>query len=67
MQTISILEKNKDYIVIKVPRKLMGRMNFAVEKLTESQALKILRIGMEEYKTKKTKKLASLYDLRHGN
>ena len=67
MQAISILEKNKDYIVIKVPRKLMGRMNFAIEELTESQALKILRIGMEEYKAKKTKKLASLYDLRHGN
>ena len=67
MQTISILEKNKDYIVIRVPRKLMDRMNFAAKELTESQALKILRIGMEEYKAKKTKKLTSLYDLRHGN
>ena len=45
----------------------MDRMNFAAKELTESQALKILRIGMEEYKAKKTKKLTSLYDLRHGN
>ncbi len=35
--------------------------------LTENEALKILRAGMQESKKGKTRKLASLRELRYGN
>ena len=66
--TISILERNKNYITVKIPRRMWSKFDF-IEKnqLTENEALKILRAGMQESKKGKTRKLASLRELRYGN
>ncbi|HLC94880.1 MAG TPA: hypothetical protein VJH89_00180, partial [Patescibacteria group bacterium] len=63
MQQVSIVHTTKNYVTFRVPRK------FFHEKivLSESDALAILRSGMREYRLGKTKKLASLKDLRNGN
>ena len=65
--SILVLEKTKNYIVIKIPRYFMDRINFGASKLVEDKALKILKAGMQEYKQGKTKIFASLKELRHGN
>ncbi|MDP3771953.1 MAG: hypothetical protein Q8Q94_01085 [bacterium] len=67
METIAVLEETKNYIVLKVPRSMMRRMDFGAEKLSERATLKILREGMSEYRAGKTKTLRSLRDLRYGN
>jgi len=67
MSSISVLERKKEYIVLKVPRKLLAGMSFVFEpkrELTETQALKILRAGMSEYRAGKTRTLSSLRDIR---
>lgn len=64
---ISIVEETKEYVVLKVPRRLLERANFSSFGLTENQAFTILKAGMREYKQGKTKPLRSLRDLRHGN
>ncbi|MBI4119078.1 MAG: hypothetical protein HY452_02340 [Parcubacteria group bacterium] len=65
---ISILETKKDYVVLKVPRRLMEKSNFQYySTLNESDALRILRAGMREYKQGRTKVLKSLRSLRHGD
>ena len=65
--TISILERNKKYITVKIPRRMWGRFDFSEKKkLTENEALKILRAGMQEYEKGKNKKLTSLRELRYG-
>lgn len=65
--SILVLEKIKNYIVIKIPRYFMDRINFGAPKLTKDKALKILKAGMKEYKQGKTKTLTSLKELRYGN
>lgn len=67
MNTISVLEKTKDFVVLKIPRRLMENMNFQKAALTEAEALKILRLGMTEYKAGKAKPLGSLRELRYGS
>ncbi|MDP3769526.1 MAG: hypothetical protein U1A23_04320 [Candidatus Sungbacteria bacterium] len=67
METISVIEETKSYVVLKVPRSMMRRAGFTTEILSEAVALKILRQGMSEYRAGKTKTLGSLRDLRHGN
>ena len=70
MNGVSILENRKEYVVLKVPRRLMRSISFSAEskkEITEAQALKILRAGMAEYAAGKTKALNSLRELRDGN
>mgnify|MGYP001582873435 CR=1 FL=1 len=64
---ISVLEAKKDYVVLKVPRRLIEKSEFEYSGFNENDALKILRAGMREYKQGKTKVLKSLRSLRHGN
>lgn len=66
MLQISIIKETKDYFLLKVPRPFMRQVNFDSMKLTETEALKILRGGMKEYRQKKTYPLQSLRSLR-GN
>ena len=65
--SISVLKTTKDYVVLKVPRELAKSAGLFEQELTESEALKILRSGIKEFRLGKTKKLNSLCDLRHGN
>jgi len=67
MLQVSIIGTTKDYVTIRIPRTLMRGFAHDEEVLSESQALKILRSGMREYRLGKTKKLTSLKDLRNGN
>lgn len=66
MNNIAILEKTKEYLVIKIPRRFFSEEVLDAS-LKEENALKILKAGMREYKEKKTKALNSLRDLRYGN
>ena len=61
------MEETKEYVVLKVPRRLLTGVGLSSFGLTEDQALKILKVGMREYEQGKTKPLRSLRDLRHGN
>ena len=65
--SITVLKTTKDYIVVRVPRELAKSAGLFEQGLTESEALKILRSGMKEYRLGKTKRLNSLRDLRYGN
>jgi hypothetical protein len=67
MNSISILEKTKEYVVLKVPRRFMDQVRFSQSGLTEEEALGILQAGMAEYRERKTKTLISLRALSHGN
>ena len=67
MRNLAVLEKTKEYLVIKVPRRLVRGIEFPEQQLTEAVAVKILRSGMREYRQGKTKALTSLRDLRHGD
>jgi len=67
IDAISVVEKTKDYIVVKIPRQLMDELHLRGPKFTAADALRVLRAGLLEYKAKKTKKLLSLRALRHGN
>lgn len=67
MQDISVLEETKNYVVIKVSRRLMGGDSLLKKKFTEDDALKILREGLLEHKRGKTKILNSLAELRDGD
>ncbi len=68
MSNISVLEKNKEYVVLRIPRKLLERADISYKNaLTETAALKVLRAGLLEYKQGKTRTLTSLRALRHGN
>ncbi|MDP3764618.1 MAG: hypothetical protein Q8Q95_03290 [bacterium] len=64
---ISVLETKKDYVVLKIPRRLIERSDFKYSIFNENDALKILRAGMREYKQGQTKILKSLRGLRHGD
>ena len=64
---ISILETKKDYVVLKVPRRLIEKSNFQYSVFNEDDALKILRAGMREYKQGRTKVLKSLRSLSRGD
>jgi len=64
MKTISVIEETKNYVILKVPRSIIRRGEFDAEKVSEKAALDILRRGMNEYRTRKTKVLGSLRDLR---
>lgn len=65
---ISILERTKDHIIVKISRRTLERFDLTQkDKLTEEEALKILRAGMLEYKKGGAKKLISLRELRYGN
>ena len=59
---ITVLRATKDYVVVKVPRELAKSAGLFEQELTESDALKILRSGVKEYRLGKTKKLNSLRD-----
>ena len=67
MNNISVLEKTKDYVVLKIPRRLLARLDSRRAEMTEDEALKILKSGVAEHRKGQTKVLASLRDLRHGN
>ena len=67
MSYISVLEKTKDYVVVKIPRRFLARLDRSADQLTESEALKILRSGMAEYRQGKTKTLLPLRKLRNEN
>ncbi len=67
MNTISILEKTKDFVVLKIPRRFLRDIDLENPALTEPEALRILRSGMAEYRAGKTKILGSLRNLRYGN
>lgn len=64
---ISVLETKKDYVVLKIPRRLIEKSEFEYSSFNESDALRILRAGMREYKQGKTKLLKSLRSLRYGD
>ncbi len=61
---ISVLETKKDYVVLKIPRRLIKKSDFEYPVFSEDDALKILRAGMREYKQGKTQVLKSLRSLR---
>ena len=67
MQAIAVVKETKNYVVLKVPRSMMRRVGLGMKYLSEEAALKILRQGMREYGTAKTKTLKSLRDLRYGD
>lgn len=67
MNTISVLEKTKTYVVVKIPRHFWARFSESKNTLTEDEALSIFKSGMAEYRKGKTKILTSLRILRHGN
>ncbi len=76
MKNISILEKTKDYVIVKLPSKLfrviekqtrLFKSFDIIEELSEAEALKILQTGMAEYRAGKTKVLNSLHSLRYGD
>lgn len=67
MHTISIVEKTKDYVMLKVPRHYIKWIGLTIPTLTEKRALRILKAGMREYAQGKTRPLKSLRDLRHGH
>jgi len=63
--SITILEKTRDYIVVRIPRKVLGGFRILEKNtLSASEALKILRSGMGEYRQGKTRVLTSLRNLR---
>ena len=62
MNTITVLSKTKKYTLIKVPNNMVGSI-IARPKLTEKEALRIMRAGMKEYRQGKTKILKSFQDL----
>lgn len=64
MPQISIISTTKEYITVRIPRVLMGRVVGVHDRLTEAGALKILQAGMKEYRAGKTKPLTSLRSLR---
>jgi len=64
---ISILEKTKDYVVLKIPRRLIGKIVLPKNQLSEADALRILKAGTAEYKHGKTRVLTSLRSLRNGD
>lgn len=66
MDNIAVLEKTKEYLVIKIPRRFFDEEALDVP-LTEERAFTILKAGVREHKEKKTKILNSLRDLRYGN
>ena len=67
MNNISILEKTRDYVVIKIPRRFLTRFDNSRTQLTEDEAARILKSGMAEYRKGKTKTLVSLRELRNGD
>lgn len=67
MNSIAILEKTKEYVVLKVPSRFLSRIHFVESGLTEEDALRVLRVGMAEYRQRKTKTLVSLRALSRGN
>ena len=64
---ISIVEKTKDYVVIKIPRKIWADVSRQRATFPEEKALMILKAGMKEFRKGATKPLASLRSLRHGS
>jgi hypothetical protein len=69
MEGISILEKSKDYVVLRVPRKIADNLNLNNINMNknnnfEESVLRKLAGGMAEYYAGKIKKLKSLRDLR---
>ena len=69
VMNISIIEKTKKYVVVKIPRKIWEKKGLEKEsnRLTENEALVILKRGMAEFKSRKTKTLNSLRDFRYGD
>ena len=65
--SISIIKETKDFITIKMPRRFASQAGLIAPKLTETEALHILREGMREYKIGVTKSLTSLKTLRNGH
>jgi hypothetical protein len=63
MENVSIVEKTKDYVTVRISRRLAGKLGIDGQ-LTESEALKILKKGLLEVRRGKTKKLNSLKELR---
>lgn len=67
MNSVAILERTKEYIVVKIPRRMLEENTIDKKVLTEVEALSILRAGMREYREGKAKRLSSLRELRYGN
>ncbi|OGF61886.1 hypothetical protein A2926_00675 [Candidatus Giovannonibacteria bacterium RIFCSPLOWO2_01_FULL_44_40] len=67
MNSISILEKTKDYVILRLPKQMADSLDlekFAKKQTkTEDEVLRKLEAGMAEYYAGQTKKLKSLRDL----
>jgi hypothetical protein len=63
MDNVSIVEKTKDYVTVRISRRLAGKLGISGQ-LSETEALKILKKGLSEARKGKTKKLNSLRELR---
>ncbi len=68
MNGVSILEKTKDYVTLRFPRRIADFLDlekFAKKPVkTEDEILRKLEAGMAEYHAGKTRKFKSFRDLR---
>jgi len=67
MNGVSILERSKSYVVLKLPKKIADSLN--LEKMlklhrSEDEILRDFKLGLAEYYSGKAKKLKSLRALR---
>ena len=67
MNGASILERSKNYVVVKLPKKMAESLD--LERIlrprrSEEEVLREFRIGLEEYYSGRAKKLKSLHALK---